>query len=463
MEKKFKILMIMAMSVAMFALGSVCAFAQDEYDHTVNDYNVMLNGDYVQFTDAAPVNVKGRIMVPFRVILETLGAEVDWDDATRTVTAVTDDTTIKFVVGQSDINIVKNGESSVKKMDVVPYINTANNRTYVSTRFVAESLGYTVGWDSDEATAVIVDYNKLFGNAEKDFSKIDAFMMNNKADLNAAYESLMEMAVNVTIYKDFINSVSGEAAVSKDLKLEVTADGSAVTKGGEMSMDMGLKMNLAQLIAALPPDSAGDISAEDMEIIKKLGNMEMSLYADMESGDMLFTTNVNSILGDSYGDNTWFKSNIYEIYDSMGLDLREIMKASVSGESVTVSQILKMMGEASENSMTISTYNDMSMTYDTLYAILGNENLKESNVGGKTVYTVDMSGIGDVVGMNGIKGKMVMTENGNGTYDCAFNLYMDMEGMMNISMSMDCSYDKTTKAVEKAPADAQIVDMSTIL
>lgn len=463
MKKKFKILMIMAMAVAMLALGSVCAFAQDEYDHTVNDYNVMLNGDYVQFTDAAPVNVKGRIMVPFRVILETLGAEVDWDDATRTVTAVTDDTTIKFVVGQSDINIVKNGEPSVKKMDVVPYINTANNRTYVSTRFVAESLGYTVGWDSDEATAVIIDYDKLFGNAEKDFSKIDAFMMKNKTDVNTAYETLMEMAVNVTVYKELINSMTGENTLTKDLSLDVTADASAITKGSEMSMDMDMKMNLAELISSLPKDALSEFTAEDIELLKKLSSIELSVYADIESGDMYFTTNVNSILGDSYGDSTWFKLNLYDIYESLGMDIKELMQTSVAGNGYTIAQILDGIAEESESSMTISTYDEMSMTYAALNAMLGNDSLKESKSGSKTKYTADMSKLGEISGAEGIKGELVMTDNNDGTYDCSFSLSIEEPGMMKISMSMDSSYDKTSKTVEKAPANAQIVDMGSML
>ena len=35
--------------------------------------------------DVAPIIVNGRTMVPIRVVSETLGFKVDWDDATRTV------------------------------------------------------------------------------------------------------------------------------------------------------------------------------------------------------------------------------------------------------------------------------------------------------------------------------------------------------------------------------------------
>ncbi|MDO4482564.1 MAG: copper amine oxidase N-terminal domain-containing protein [Bacillota bacterium] len=462
MKKRFRLMMIMAVSVAVFALGSICAFAQDEYDPSVNDYNVMLNGEYVQFSDAAPVNVSGRIMVPFRAILETLGAEVSWNDASRTVTAVSDDTTIKFVVGQPDINIVKDGKTFVKKMDVVPYINTANNRTYVSTRFVAESLGYTVGWDSDRATAVIIDYDRIFGNAEKDFSKIDEFMMKNRTDVNTAYETLMEMAVNVTVYKEFINSMAGENVFSKDLSLDVTADASAITKGSEMSMDMDMKMNIAELLLSLPADAVGDISAEDMELIKKLSNMEMSAYADMESGDMYFTTNVNSALDPSYGDSTWFKLNLYSVYETLGLDLKELMQASVSGEAYTVAQVLNLIAEASESEMTIYTYDEMSTVYEAMEALIGDSALKVTKSGSNTEYTADFSKLSVLTGDDSVKGEMVITEKNDGTYDCSFSFSVEEPGMMKISMSMDSTYDKTTKAVEKAPAGAQIVDMTSM-
>ena len=59
-------------------------------------------------------------MVPFRQILETMGAEVSYDKATKTVSAVTDDLEIKFAVGSKDIHVTKDGVTTIKQTDVAP-------------------------------------------------------------------------------------------------------------------------------------------------------------------------------------------------------------------------------------------------------------------------------------------------------------------------------------------------------
>ena len=79
-----------------------------------NDYKVMVNGEYITFTDAQPQNIDGRIMVPFRAILETLGADVEWDQAAKTVTAVKDDTEVSFVIGENTVK-VKQGDRQRQK------------------------------------------------------------------------------------------------------------------------------------------------------------------------------------------------------------------------------------------------------------------------------------------------------------------------------------------------------------
>ena len=463
MVKRLKVLLAVVMSVALIASSSFCVLAEEDFDPALYDYNVMLNGDYVEFSDAAPVNVEGRIMVPFRVILETLGATVSWDDPTRTVTAVLDDTTITFVVGQPNINIDKAGEKSVKKMDVVPYINPANNRTYVSTRFVAESFGFNVGWDSEMATAIIIDYDTIFGSAAEDFTEMDAFMQSTKVDMNATYESLISAVVEISIYKEMINSLVGETLFNKDLSLEIAVDGEAITKGDEVSLDMGMSMNLDELLSALPADAVGELTAEDKAILDTLSDMEISAYAEMESGEMCFTTNMNSMIDPSLGDDVWFKMNLYDIYESIGLDLGAMMDSALTAEITSMEDTLDFIAEMSEETMTIYTYDEMVTVYDLLKAMIGDDVLKVSKSGAATTYTADLSGIGDYIGYDGIKGKLVMTDRQNGNYDCVMEIVMDIEGLGEISMSIDASYDKTDKAVEKVPAGAQVVDISSAI
>lgn len=113
-----------------------------------DNIKVTVNGEYVTF-DQSPIIENDRTLVPFRAIFEKLGAKVDWDNNTRTVTAVKDDITITLKIGEKAINI--NGEN--KELDAASQI--VNDRTLVPVRAISEALGCTVEWDGDTKTVII--------------------------------------------------------------------------------------------------------------------------------------------------------------------------------------------------------------------------------------------------------------------------------------------------------------------
>ena len=81
-----------------------------------------------------------RVLVPLRVIFESLGAVVDWEEATRTVTAVKGDIQITMQIG-SDV-LYRNGEGITLEVPA----RIVNNRTLVPLRAVSEAFGATVLW-----------------------------------------------------------------------------------------------------------------------------------------------------------------------------------------------------------------------------------------------------------------------------------------------------------------------------
>ena len=51
----------------------------------------------------------------------------------------------------------KNGApKNLEEMDVAPYLNYEEGRTYIPLRFIAEAMGYTVDWDQETDTAILV-------------------------------------------------------------------------------------------------------------------------------------------------------------------------------------------------------------------------------------------------------------------------------------------------------------------
>jgi len=114
------------------------------------EIKVLVNGAALAF-DQPPIIENGRTLVPLRAIFEALGATVEWEQSTQTVTAVKDDITITLKIG--DAFLTKNGERIA--LDVPAKI--VGGRTLVPARAVAESFGADVQWDQATRTVTITE------------------------------------------------------------------------------------------------------------------------------------------------------------------------------------------------------------------------------------------------------------------------------------------------------------------
>ncbi len=101
---------------------------------------LVIDGQNYKFIEPL-LNEDGRILVPMRPVFEILGAEVQWDQDTKTISTIYNDKEIIIVV-DNDTPMVDGVEY---KIDVPAKI--FSNRTYVPLRFLGESLGYQVTWD----------------------------------------------------------------------------------------------------------------------------------------------------------------------------------------------------------------------------------------------------------------------------------------------------------------------------
>jgi hypothetical protein len=109
---------------------------------------VELNGTPLTFS-VQPVMMNGRTMVPLRGVFEALGAQVNWDDATSTVTAYKGFTEVRLVIG--DPRATVNGQTVL--LDAPAMI--LNGSTMVPLRFISEALGANVKWFEDTQTVSI--------------------------------------------------------------------------------------------------------------------------------------------------------------------------------------------------------------------------------------------------------------------------------------------------------------------
>lgn len=172
---------------------------------TKQEFKVTIDGKAVNFTNnlGYPEIVNDRTMVPLRIISEDMGYSVDWNEVARKVTITDKDKRVEISIGDS-ISYV-NGQK--KNLDSAAYIK--GDRTYVPLRFISESFGARVGYESktlgDTRTHIITIetgagaggyYNGIYFDPVKD-TLPDGRMTEEKT-----IEFLNKMVDNTRIYKE---------------------------------------------------------------------------------------------------------------------------------------------------------------------------------------------------------------------------------------------------------------------
>ncbi|TCP55846.1 ankyrin repeat protein [Tumebacillus sp. BK434] len=109
---------------------------------------IHLNGAVLN-TDQAAFNENGTVYVPVRHVIEALGGEVKWDNASQKATATINGTTITFEIGTATVRV---GEEI---LDMNGQARLVHDRTMVPVRFVGEAVGGEVQWDGAKKVVIV--------------------------------------------------------------------------------------------------------------------------------------------------------------------------------------------------------------------------------------------------------------------------------------------------------------------
>ena len=105
------------------------------------EISVRVNGNSVAFADTRPQRRDGRVLVPLRGVLEEIGADISWNEATQTVKARMGERDIQLTLGSN--NAMVNGQSVALRGPAM----RIGGSTMVPLRFIGEALGASVDWD----------------------------------------------------------------------------------------------------------------------------------------------------------------------------------------------------------------------------------------------------------------------------------------------------------------------------
>ena len=114
---------------------------------TIGESTYYVNGQR-RTMDTTPIIVESRTLLPVRFMAESLGARVSWDETERKVTITQDRNLVELWIGENMARV--NGRAQMIDPDnpnVKPIV-VAPGRTMLPLRFIGESLGCQVDWDS---------------------------------------------------------------------------------------------------------------------------------------------------------------------------------------------------------------------------------------------------------------------------------------------------------------------------
>ena len=134
--------------VLSLVLGIIVSVSQSAQASQSPRINLVLNQKAL-VSKVAPVVVKGRTLVPVRVIAESLGANVNWLPELRAVSIVKGDITMMFYIDTPIMQVCGYEES----LEVAPMI--IKGRTMLPLRAIAEPFGLSVKWKGKTKTVIL--------------------------------------------------------------------------------------------------------------------------------------------------------------------------------------------------------------------------------------------------------------------------------------------------------------------
>jgi len=171
-----KILFVAVFTIILaFSLINVNAeqiYYNDEY-HTYEAgvIGLRVNGSDITNLPMYPVIIDNYTMVPVREVFQAMGSQVIWHDATCQVEVLYDGTSVLTKIG--DRNTYVNGQvvaiDSEQPLPMLIGQTSAELKSMVPVRFVAEKLGFDVDWDDATRTVIISD-KKYENNNDEDIT-----------------------------------------------------------------------------------------------------------------------------------------------------------------------------------------------------------------------------------------------------------------------------------------------------
>jgi len=333
--------------------------------------NVKLNGAFLTFEDASPALVDGRTMLPFRAILEAMGADVSYDSENRMATAVKGERTLCLTLDSTEMQMEEAGETHVIEMDVAPYLEEKTGRIYVPVRFLADALDYNVYWNDSYELVQLIDSTALADEIDASFTILNRLMASEAERFGKSYRTDLVAEARASLYGD-----------KEPMSASAKAKGRMVSKGFSYAMDYELAVDLGAF-----RDMAVEIFGQ--ETVAAFEKTWSELSFEMRHDGATGTAYVRSDLLKMTYD--WLKGDEW-MSTPTGLD--QLAPLFLAGDAPTMGGMIAAIG-AMDLSYSTTIYEDISRMSQYIALFVGDQAFTEKHDGLNVTYTArnDLAGI----------------------------------------------------------------------
>ena len=428
------------------------------------DFSLLVNGEPVTFTDAAPVLKDGRSFLPMAATFEALGfpaEDMTWDSATQTASASKDGTTISLTIGKKAIQVTQAGAAAGVSIetDTAPYIDAATSRTYIPVGLVADALGYRVAWDGTTSTVIIDDVNAILAENTETYELMDQYLDYARKYSQGNYQ--VEGSYLLT-------SAPGEMESGAEIINTIGGDYNLISS--QTAMQFAMDMSIGGTIMGAP------ISPIDMNLDMRadLDTGLLYLYFQSEDLEQLMNNNVQ-VNGETIEfqiPDQWYSLDMKAVYDeAYGPGFyEELVALSAASQEAAFAQTLEELLKS--DTLILTSTATTSDYLEALNQLLGDSHFQKS--GSTYTSTLEQDGVtllfhlytsGGQVNGYGMEmttadpeAQMTMTMEMKGD---DMSLLLEMDGM---TMEMDGTYRPSSAAPEtEPPAGATVVDLWELL
>lgn len=391
----------------------------------LNEVNVMYNGQVLSFPDVLPKLVGGRTMLPVRTVMEAMDAQVDYDDAAGRVSVTMEDTTVTFSVGSDTVTVEKDGQATTVQMDCATYETYANGayRTMVPVRFLSEACGYTVLWDDDYRTAVVVDDQALAEKIDAGFTRInDLIRKQTEAQAGKKLVETTQATGKLTLYDE-----EGTPA-----DYTISAQATTYTDGAALRLELSLDIEdaLKNLVKHYP-ELIGEVQVSLKAALQTdLKNIPLTLLVDETGACYLNMPLLNALFPEGFpSENAWYQ-------------VADLAEAMPQAGGFTVGELLTQT--LAEDWDGFHYYDNVTEAAQVLELLLGDQSAEQTGSSATwTMTTEKLAGLMELMPeeLDGfdLTGSLRLDDRGS----CAMKGQMTLDGLGDGSQTFTGSLDLT--------------------